>query len=207
MKKKKKTAFLLILLTCTLLACSSYKKVNNTKNLKNYEYTLIKKVTINGNEEDITTEKGYINDNVEKRVITRKDKTNTIYLETTKQGTFIYKEKENNEYERKRIPDTSSSYLNLIDRSWIKYENGNIVLDDKANIKILKMLHIHKYLADNIEMKTFDYTDNDKYITSLNVTFDLLKENEVIGTATIEYSIDDINSVKNITLPNLKERE
>lgn len=203
MKKKIKIAILLILLSSTLIACSSYKKVTNTRNLNNYEYTLTKTIEINGTEE-IIKEKGYVKDGIEKRIINDSD---TIYLESTKQGSFIYKENETGDYIRKRIPDSMSSYLNLIDSNWITYEKGNIVLNDNANIKILRMLHIHKYLADDVEMKTFDYTDNDKYITSLNVTFDLLKGKEVVGNATIEYTIDNVNTIKDIKLPNLKERD
>ena len=201
-----KKLFLLMILCVPLLACSSYKTVMNTKKLNNYEYTLKRTIKLNDKEE-IVIEKGYVSNDIEKRITKTEDKEFTTYYEKTKNGSFIYSLNSNNEYQRKRIPCSMTSYLNLIDSKWLRYDSKGITLNDDAHNKILKLLHVHKYLADDVALDSYDIKDNGKQLNYVNVTLKLLKNNEEVGTANIEFEINNINNVDDISLPPLKERD
>jgi len=200
MIKKAKKLTLLLLLTISLLACSTYKKITNTKKLNNYSYTLEKRITFNDEETKIIVEKGYVYNNIEKRITQTENKEFTTYYETKGDDTYMYTMK-NNEYIKRKVPANTYSYLNLIDTKWVTYKNNKIELNENAHQKILKLLHIHKYKSDDIALEKIDYTDNGKYLTSIDATINLLKNKEIVGTATIRFTLDDVENITQIEIP------
>lgn len=200
MRIKLKKIALLLFLAIPLIACSTYNKVANTKKLDNYAYTLQKSITFNDEETKTITEKGYVNDNIEKRITTIENDSSTTYFKRKNNDTYMYYLKDN-KYVEKKIPYNTYSYLNLIDVKWITYKNNKIELNNKVHQKILKLLHIHKYKADDIEVSDIKYNDNDKYITQIDVTLNLLKNKETVGIAKIQFTIDEIGTIDNIDIP------
>ena len=200
MKRKLKKLALLLLIAIPLIACSTYTKVKNTKKLDNYTYTLDKSITFN-NEETITIkEKGYVYNDIEKRITTIEDKEFTTYYKTKSNDTYMYYMKDD-KYVEKKIPANTYSYLNLIDAKWISYKDNKIELNESAHQKILKLLHIHKYKSDDIEVADISYKDNGKYLTQINVTLNLLKNKEIVGIANINFTIDEVDTNTNIDIP------
>jgi len=207
MKNKIEKLLLLAILCLPLLACSNYKAISNTKKLTNYEYTLTKTITLNDGDSKTVIEKGFVDDDIEKRITTIGDKEYITYFETNENSSFIYVLNKANRYTRKKIPTAMTSYLNFIDSDWVKFENDKVILDQKSHSKILRLLKIHKYLADDITLDSYNFDDSKDIISSLNITLLLLKDGNEVGKCYIDFQIENINKVEKIELPTLIERD